>query len=304
MKIALYAGILAAALMASVAASVVALAGSALAAFHEQEGEDNTGGSNMSTTITNQTKAATADVDNNRVEVGRGSNLTVQYYTYSPQIIEIDAGESVTWYADSEFMDIHTVTFVQDYSLISDLILPFTVPEGADFELVPPFNLGEPVIIETPDGEEAVVALNKHVFYPAVVDANNETTFLNATETIQYTMDGTEKALNSGVIVPPMPPMMPAGQNETTTEEALPDTANMTESAMNDTAAATAEEGEGAPLGSPFPFVSEFTVTFEQPGTYPYFCGIHPWMTGQVVVSGGNDNNNQTETTSAAPLMP
>jgi amicyanin len=27
-----------------------------------------------------------------------------------------------------------------------------------------------------------------------------------------------------------------------------------------------------------------FTYTFTQPGTYPYFCSIHPKMTGKVVV--------------------
>jgi plastocyanin len=27
-----------------------------------------------------------------------------------------------------------------------------------------------------------------------------------------------------------------------------------------------------------------FSYTFDKPGTYPYFCSIHPHMTGQVVV--------------------
>ncbi len=27
-----------------------------------------------------------------------------------------------------------------------------------------------------------------------------------------------------------------------------------------------------------------FSFTFTQPGTYPYFCSIHPFMTGTVVV--------------------
>ena len=27
-----------------------------------------------------------------------------------------------------------------------------------------------------------------------------------------------------------------------------------------------------------------FSFTFEKPGTYPYFCSVHPKMTGQVVV--------------------
>ncbi|MDQ4050204.1 MAG: plastocyanin/azurin family copper-binding protein, partial [Thermoproteota archaeon] len=37
----------------------------------------------------------------------------------------------------------------------------------------------------------------------------------------------------------------------------------------------------------PFPFLGSFTVTFEEPGTYDYFCAFHPGMFGQVVVGGG-----------------
>jgi len=29
----------------------------------------------------------------------------------------------------------------------------------------------------------------------------------------------------------------------------------------------------------------QFTHTFDTPGTYPYFCSLHPKMTGQIVVS-------------------
>lgn len=28
-----------------------------------------------------------------------------------------------------------------------------------------------------------------------------------------------------------------------------------------------------------------YTMTFDKPGTYPYFCGLHPHMTGTVVVT-------------------
>ena len=29
----------------------------------------------------------------------------------------------------------------------------------------------------------------------------------------------------------------------------------------------------------------EFKFTFQNPGTFDYFCQVHPWMTGQVIVS-------------------
>ena len=40
-------------------------------------------------------------------------------------------------------------------------------------------------------------------------------------------------------------------------------------------------DGQAPPGGPP---ISKFTVTFEKPGTYPYLCNVHPWMTGIVVV--------------------
>jgi len=30
-----------------------------------------------------------------------------------------------------------------------------------------------------------------------------------------------------------------------------------------------------------------FSFTFDTPGTFPYFCHIHPFMMGSVTVSGG-----------------
>ena len=33
------------------------------------------------------------------------------------------------------------------------------------------------------------------------------------------------------------------------------------------------------------PPITSFTVTFAEPGTYPYICTVHPWMTGTVEVT-------------------
>jgi plastocyanin len=41
-------------------------------------------------------------------------------------------------------------------------------------------------------------------------------------------------------------------------------------------------EGQNPPEAPP---ITDFTVTFENPGTYGYVCTVHPWMTGSVVVS-------------------
>jgi len=41
-------------------------------------------------------------------------------------------------------------------------------------------------------------------------------------------------------------------------------------------------EGQIPPGG---PQISNFTITFEKPGTYSYLCNLHPWMSGSVVVN-------------------
>lgn len=251
-----------------------------------------------------------------RVSIGEGSNATIQHFTYTPQTVEINAGESVTWVSPSEMSDIHTVTFVQDPSIVSDIILPFAAPTGVltELELLPPFNLGEPLVIQTPDGGDAIVALNKHAWYPAVLDANNHTTYLEGTD-IQATLNSNVKALNSGIILAPMPSAGGAQPNNTDTgttggggggATATNATAAMTNATSTTTDVLTVPDNQGISqpteeasaeqqLGPPFPLVSSFTVTFEEPGTYPYFCAIHPWMTGQVIVRGEAPTETQPQ---------
>jgi plastocyanin len=211
------------------------------------------------TTTTPQTAAQ-------RVAIGQGSTETVQYYTYTPQSIEINAGESVTWLSPAELVDIHTVTFAFDPNLQSDIILPFAVTAGENFELLEPFNAGNPLIMQVPDGRDAIAGLNKDAWYPTVIDANNQTTYLNGTD-IQYAIQGNERLVNSGIILPPTP----------------------------------SATGAAPQMGPPFPPVSSFTATFAQPGTYPYFCAIHPWMTGQVIVREGEEGTANQATAGTPP---
>ena len=249
------------------------------------------------------------------VLIGEGSNATVQHFTFTPQTIEIDAGETVTWFSPEPFTDIHTVTFVRDPRIQSDILLPFAIPAGSsatDFELLPPFTLGEPVTIPGPQGREAIVAMNKVAWYPSVVDTNNQITYLEGTD-IQATLNSSVNVLNSGIILPPMP-SVDAGQTNNTetgtgaepsvTAEISP--TSLTTETTNATGSPTdalnvtdgqgipqdTEDATGEPLGPPFPPVSSFTVAFEEPGVYPYFCAIHPWQSGQVIVRG----DAQTET--------
>lgn len=45
-----------------------------------------------------------------------------------------------------------------------------------------------------------------------------------------------------------------------------------------------------------------YSHTFDESGTYPYFCQIHPWMTGTVIASGGHSNSSENHTDTSASL--
>src|SRR5688500_4912972 len=260
---------------------------------------------------------AIASIDNTIEEVERVSvggilngNLTVSVNQFSPAAVEIQTGESITFYAPQNSTEVHNVIFdMTNGSTISDLWLPFILPQGADpeqLELAPPFNFGESIIQEQPDGRQAVISLKKGAFYPTVADSENNTRYLIDVQELQqlteeamqqglfeppnlsanYTINGTEAIVSSGII-------LDVRGFEALEEEGEVSAANMTAVTTNATddtnATAVTEEGGGEeeefpPL--PFPILDSFTMTFEEPGTYEYFCAFHPGMYGIVTVAG------------------
>jgi len=47
-----------------------------------------------------------------------------------------------------------------------------------------------------------------------------------------------------------------------------------------------------------------FTITANSPGTYPYFCMVHPWMTGSIVVLDSGYSIPKTPTSSSTKSSP
>ncbi len=45
----------------------------------------------------------------------------------------------------------------------------------------------------------------------------------------------------------------------------------------------------------------DFSFTFNNPGTYNYFCQVHPWMTGQVIVGAAAASSTTSSNTPSAP---
>jgi plastocyanin len=280
---------------------------------------------------------AIASIDNTieeeeRVSVGGilDGNLTVSVNQFLPAVVEIQTGESVTFYAPDNSTEVHNVIFdMTNGSTISGLELPFILPQGVDpeqLELAPPFNFGESIIQEQPDGSQAIITLNKAAYYPTVADQENNTRYLIDVEeheqlieeakqqgffepqnlSTNYTMNGTERIVTSGII-------LDVGGFEALFEEEEGEAANMTtatdatdinatadtattpippaeigqENATTAAAAPAEQEGgeeEFPPL--PYPILDSFTVTFEEAGTYEYFCAFHPGMYGIVTVAG------------------
>jgi plastocyanin len=252
-------------------------------AIASSAGQDET----TTTTDTTTTLTAPNNAITKRVAVG-GGNITLSINQFSPQTVEIQPGESVTFFAPEDSFEVHNVMFdLSNGTTISGIGMPFTLPPGelsieaytdvAETLLpAPPYNLGEPIIQNMANGTQAIIGFNKVAFYPTIMDQNGNVTYLDETElsnqmlqmeqayeqgtpmpsplSASYTIDGTESAVSSGIVL---------GVNEFRPPQ--------------------------------FPFLHNFTVTFSQPGTYEYFCAFHPGMYGQVVV-GGNMEGQTSET--------
>src|SRR5215203_2357972 len=238
--------------------------------------------------LTPQQVTASTDTieEEERVSVG-GGNMTISFNQFSPAAVEIQTGESVTFYAPQNSTEVHNVIFdLSNGSTISDILLPFTLPSGISAEqagslqLAPPFNLGEPITQNISDGIQAIIGANKVAFYPAVVDQENNTRYLIDQEELRQQ---TEKAMQQGLFEPPS---LSANYTMNGTEAVVSSGIVLDISGFEDL------EGEGGGGGGgevpplQYPILNDFTVTFEEPGTYEYFCAFHPGMYGIVTVAG------------------
>jgi plastocyanin len=326
MKTAFYVGVVAIAammilIMVSISGPALLFTQTAIASIDEQ------GGSTITTTTTSTGTIPTPTAPDNatqRVAVG-GGNITNSINQFLPQTAEIQPGESVTFFAPNGSTEVHNVIFdLSNGTIISDIGVPFILPSGVlggevptevSEELLPapPYNLAEPIIQNTTDGTQAIVGFNKIAFHPAVVDQNDNVIYLEEEELMSqmeesmqqgmfipanlstsYTMDGTERVVSSGIMLDV------AGFAALEEEEGGPQQEEGVQEQQQQQQAPTSEgvqEGEFPPPA--YPILSSFTVIFEEPGTYGYFCAFHPGMFGQVVVGGGGGAEGQTSQTSS-----
>src|SRR6476659_916059 len=133
-----------------------------------------------------------------KVQAG-GGNSTAPLTAFVPQNIEIKAGESVTWDNPSTVGEPHTATFVLDNKTATDIISPFAVPNSTQFAAIPPKSNNEP--LKVPGQNNVVIAVNARSFIQTVIDSQGTVKHF-APPNAAYTMNGSEKYVNSGWLVP------------------------------------------------------------------------------------------------------
>jgi plastocyanin len=266
----------------------------------------DTGIATTSTTSTNNTQ--------HTVAVG-GGNLTMSINQFLPSTINIHPGESVTFNAPTGSTEFHNVILdLSNGTALSSLEVPFMLPSGVSpetFQLAPPNNFGEPIILNMSDGRQSIVALNKVLFTPSVVNQNGNVSYLQEPELIQkieqarlqgsimpplssnYTLQGTEKIVSSGLILDF------AGFGLSEQGQGGGGGGGGVVPAQSTADNSTNSQDEFSPIE--YPILSNFTVTFNEPGAYPFFCAFHPGMGGVVNVTEGNATQGQTGTGISPP---
>lgn len=150
---------------------------------------------------------------NTQVKVG-GGNITYPLFGYNPQKIQINVGESVTWTGVSQMEEPHTVTFVNDKTLNTAPDVPFMVLNSSQFTPVPPNANSQPTIMPSNNSSGnindkinksnnykpiVIVGANERANLANLIDKNGRVVMLDPSKPV--VMDGSEKFINSGIIV-------------------------------------------------------------------------------------------------------
>jgi plastocyanin len=98
------------------------------------------------TTTTTTTTSVTAE-SVVKVQAGTGSGTLVAQTAFSPQVVQVKPGESVSWYNPTvSAPEPHTVTFVFDNKYMTDVVSPFAVPKSIQFMALPPGSNSQPTM--------------------------------------------------------------------------------------------------------------------------------------------------------------
>src|SRR5688572_22607758 len=139
--------------------------------------------------------------DNKPIEIAAGGgNYSAPYTIFVPEHVEVKVGQTVNWHNPTEVGEPHTVTFVMDNSTMAGVVSPLAVSNATTFAALPPNSNNEPILIPGQDGTNTLMAVNARTYNPVAIDSSGNVEFMNPNA--NYTMDGTEKYVNSGWFVP------------------------------------------------------------------------------------------------------
>lgn len=128
---------------------------------------------------------------------GGGRIIVMNYY---PQNLEIKVGDSVKFYNPTTVLEPHTVTFIQDNKYVPTLEGVFSVTDPNSIQSLPNELNSEPLIVPLDEQTNGIVGINSRGFFPYTIDSSGEATNLGPNAV--YTMDGSEKYVSSGWLVP------------------------------------------------------------------------------------------------------
>ena len=139
--------------------------------------------------------------DNKPIEIAAGGgNYSAPYTIFVPEHVEVKVGQTVNWHNPTEVGEPHTVTFVMDNSTMAGVVSPLAVSNATTFTSLPPNSNNEPIVMPGPNGTDTIIAINARTFSPVVIDSLGDVEFMSPNA--NYTMDGTEKYVNSGWFLP------------------------------------------------------------------------------------------------------
>ena len=132
----------------------------------------------------------------------QSGEATTPLAVFSPQTVEINAGENVTWINPTKVAEPHTITFFLDNSTNSGIVAPLSVSNTTKFMTIPPASNNEPILLPADNntGMNTIIAVNARNFNPTAIDSQGAVSFLKLNS--NYSMKGTEKYVNSGWILP------------------------------------------------------------------------------------------------------
>ena len=127
---------------------------------------------------------------------GNGSSWS----SYSPQSVEIKAGDTVTWRNPMAVSEPHTVSFLKNQSYYPQPAMPVPLGLNSTDSISDPDANFDPLVITAQNGTKSMIVDNALHYNPVSVSSSHNVTYLPINA--NYSLTGTEKFVSSGWMWP------------------------------------------------------------------------------------------------------